>query len=65
MNKTLIVFGTFIFDGKTAHIQDIEETLLVPANETTAHRIAEDMIEKGMFDSYIIPCYYDGEIIWK
>lgn len=65
MKKTLVIFGNITFQENplVATIHNVESTFLVPDIAGVATGVGELMV--NLWDAYIVPSQYKGEIIWE
>lgn len=67
VRKVLLVFGNITFEENPngtpikATIHDVECTMLLPVEE--AREIGDQLV--NLYDAYIIPSIYEGQIIWE
>ncbi len=67
ISQVLIIFGDIDFNNDIAAIHKIYDVLLLPANndDEAINDICEKTMEAKGYDTYIIPQWYAGEVIFK
>ena len=59
--KVTVIFGEMSFEDGTCLVIDEEDRLSLPISK--AEEIAEDLVSKGLYISYVIPELYSGTIL--
>jgi hypothetical protein len=64
MNKTLVLYGTFIFDYDSVTVQNIDSVELLNMDLEDAETLADNKCGYTGLD-YFIPQAFNGSILWQ
>jgi hypothetical protein len=65
MDEHLVIFGTITFLEKRTDGVDKAIVYQIDSRKMLTEAEAERIIESGLFDSYLIPDIYNGDIEYK